>query len=91
MKKILFVIFASLMLFGCAKNGELVYPDKSNDDFNVKLLFEIDGVKVYRFYDAGYYRYFSTGVGTYIPTRIAQSRGKRGSSSWEDGVFTFNE
>lgn len=36
-------------------------------DFNVTYLFEIEGVKIYRFTDSGYARYFAIGNGTFLP------------------------
>lgn len=36
----------------------------NNASFNVELLFEIDGCKVYRFMDVGRNRYFSTCQGS---------------------------
>lgn len=51
MKKILLSIFAVALLSGCKGNGERVQPTQSADNYRVELLFEVDGVKVYRFYD----------------------------------------
>jgi hypothetical protein len=58
--KALLVIMAltAVMFSGCAKRGESVLA-KSNDDFRVTLIFEVDGVKVYRFHDVGYYHYLA--------------------------------
>ena len=36
----------------------------SNTNFDVELLFVNDGVKVYRFYDAGRYRYYTDARGS---------------------------
>lgn len=36
---------------------------KETDCYEVRLLFEVDGVKVYRFYDDGHYIYFTNTSG----------------------------
>jgi hypothetical protein len=48
------------------------------DSFSVELLFEKDGVKVYRFIDGDEYRYFSIGNGSFQPQeqKIVVSNGK---------------
>jgi hypothetical protein len=59
MKKHVLVLGVIVLLFsGCAKRGEYV-PVRSNDDFKAAFIFEIDGVKVYRFIDNGHYHYFA--------------------------------
>ena len=77
MKKILLSIFAVAMLSGCKGNGERVQPTQSKDDFKVEFLFEVDEVKVYRFYDAGNYIYFTNTSGRcgYTKERVV-SNGK---------------
>lgn len=51
MKKILLSIFAVALLSGCKGDGDRVQPTQSADNYRVELLFEVDGVKVYRFWD----------------------------------------
>lgn len=51
MKKILLSIFAVAMLSGCRGDGDRVQTSQSCDNYRVELLFEVDGVKVYRFRD----------------------------------------
>lgn len=66
MKKIIF-LFAfvfSMFLFSCEKTGTPAQTDGAKHDFDVQFLFETDGVKVYRFFDAGYYIYFTNTSGT---------------------------
>jgi hypothetical protein len=59
MKKCIFILAVIALLFaGCAKRGEYV-PVKSNDNFEVAFIFEVDGVKVYRFRDNGHFHYFA--------------------------------
>ena len=57
--KTFFVLIFAVFLTGCFKNGQVTTPQTAFDDFEVKQLFEIDGCKMYRFYD-GAYRYFTT-------------------------------
>lgn len=66
MKKIilLLVLTSSLMLTACGKAGTPAQTDGAKHDFDVQFLFEADGVKVYRFWDAGEYIYFTNTSGT---------------------------
>ncbi len=81
MKKVL-IVLAFLVLSSCAKEGLNVRIEQpGSDNFEVKFLFQVDGVKIYRFFDFGNYRYFSTGRGSF------QSQDqKTGKSSYSDGV-----
>ncbi len=65
MKKFTLVLaLASLMILtGCTKAGTQVQTDGAKHDFDVQFLFETDGVKVYRFFDAGEYIYFTNSNG----------------------------
>ena len=60
MKKIIFllVLVSSLMLMACEKTGTPAQTDGAKHDFDIQFLFEVEGVKVYRFFDAGDYIYF---------------------------------
>lgn len=60
MKKL---ILALLILTSCQREG-IKTEQTNNKEFDVTLLFEKDGCKVYRFYDGGYYRYFTTCKGS---------------------------
>lgn len=66
MKKIifLFAFIFSMFLSSCEKTGSPVQTDGAKHDFDVKFLFEVEGVKVYRFFDAGDYIYFTNTSGT---------------------------
>ena len=65
MKKIilLLVLVSSLMLTACEKAGTPVQTNGAKHDFDVQLLFEVDGVKVYRFLDLVKYIYFTNANG----------------------------
>ena len=60
MKKL---ILALLILSGCVREG-IRKEITNNAEFELTLLFEKDGCKVYRFYDGGYYRYFTNCKGS---------------------------
>lgn len=66
MKKYLLILLIGFG--GCKEQAIEVVESKGN--VNVELLFEIDGCKVYRFYDGGY-KYFSNcnGVTSWDETR----------------------
>ncbi len=58
MKTVLFILTSLVLLSACKKEGKSTLKS-DNSKFNVDLLFEIDGCKVYRFYD-GDFKYFTT-------------------------------
>ena len=58
MKKVLIGLTLSLFLTSCFGEPTKVV-ETNNNDFDVELLFEIDGCRVYRFWDRGY-KYFTT-------------------------------
>lgn len=62
-KGIIIAILLSVVFIGCTKPGQPVVPNDNRADFKIEYLFECDGVKMYRFYDNGRYRYFTTGNG----------------------------
>jgi len=82
MKNIALVVCAVFILFlaGCSsKHGTPVEVTQYGEDsFSVELLFEKDGVKVYRFIDGDEYRYFTIGNGSFQPQeqKIVVSNGK---------------
>lgn len=78
MRKIIPIIFgiAIILLTSCMyRNGksmrdQVIYSDSASIDYDVRLLFEVDDVKVYRFVDRGYYIYFTNCQGkTYYTYR----------------------
>jgi hypothetical protein len=82
-------------LQSCAAKGDPVPGVKASngDDFSVVFLFEYDSVKIYRFNDAGEWRYFATGDGSFIPQNQARttttSNGKTTTTTtkkWSDGA-----
>jgi hypothetical protein len=82
----LFMVIALVILGSCAKPGVSAGVKTGTDaNFEVEFLFEIDGVKIYRFYDAGYHRYFSIGEGSFLPQKQTSSNGKS-TTQWVDGV-----
>ena len=60
MKKILIVVLITTILTGCLNEPMSVEKTGKNDKFEIEFLFEKDGIKVYRFYDAMQYHYFTT-------------------------------
>ena len=59
MKKIIFGL-TSVILFASCKGLPKETLTTDNRDFQVQLLFEVDGCKVYRFWDGGECRYFTS-------------------------------
>lgn len=72
--KNLAILLASFSLFGCAKDP-VSTSSTSNQSISVHLLFEHDGVKVYRFSDGGSYIYYTDARGK-TEWRITRSTGK---------------
>ena len=64
MKKLI-IVLTMVLITGCIQPAEST-ANSSNTNFQVEKLFTTDGITVYRFYDAGHYRYFtSKGETTY--------------------------
>ncbi len=63
MRKLIIAAFA-VILFGCESpvTGTKVDIENNVKDYKVELLFEVDGIKVYRFYD-GRRVYFTSKTG----------------------------
>lgn len=57
------LLFAAVMVTGC-ENDTSKPVESDNPSYNVKELFTVDGVTVYRFSDWGHYVYFTNGNGT---------------------------
>lgn len=53
------IVIGLVMFTSCLKDGETVRPKDNIDDFQITYLFEVDGIKVYRFYDGGRSIYFT--------------------------------
>ena len=75
MKK-LTIVLLTLMIVSCAKEGTYVPSQNAKADFNVEFLFECDDVKIYRFCDAGEFKYFATGNGRMTNSTYTRSNGK---------------
>ena len=73
MKNIFVLLFAALSIVSCVKIGRSVPVSDQADDYNVKFLFEVDSVKVYRFRDGGQLIYFTNTSGK---TSYTWSNGK---------------
>lgn len=58
MKKLLAIVLLALELSSCMAPAQMALQG-SNPQIKVELLFEVDGCKVYRFYDGGAIRYFT--------------------------------
>ena len=63
MKKLLLLIVICLFLVGCDETP-IATQQSNNPNMRISVLFEYDGVRVYRFYDGGYKRYFAKVIGT---------------------------
>lgn len=63
----LLFLFVTLIFTGCANEAQKSVGT-DNPNFEVQLLFEVDGAKVYRFCDAGHYHYFTNVKGSVIST-----------------------
>lgn len=65
MKKTIFylMVLSTLFLTGCA--GKAIKTTPAGEGYKVDFLFEVDGVRVYRFQDAGDYIYFSSKSSTF--------------------------
>jgi hypothetical protein len=63
MRKFLFVLLA-VLLFSCdtgERNPVPVIPENTTGNYHTVFLFEIEGVRVYRFHDSGHSRYLAIG------------------------------
>ena len=73
MKKIILSLVLISLLISCKPRNEWATPSEKHD---VELLFEKDGIKMYRFYDQGHYHYFSSNgetIGTQISGKTSYS------------------
>ena len=60
-KNITLLLLSIFLISGCEDCGEPrpVHAANKGENYDVRLLFEVDGVKVYRFYDGSGYVYFT--------------------------------
>lgn len=73
MKKFLILFFALLLLSSCKKEAQEVFST-TNSEIRVDFLFEVDGIKVYRFYDNGHFVYFTNRTGNTEYSYTTQNR-----------------
>lgn len=73
MKKVIFILFALIVICGCSKKGSSVEILDSKDDFKVEFLFEVDNVRVYRFVDGGRSIYFTNANGRVEYTHVVHN------------------
>jgi len=71
MNRIICLFIALITLNSCEKEG-IRTSSTNNCHFQVSLLFEHEGIKVYRFYDGSRYHYF-TSKGECMSTQSFQS------------------
>lgn len=67
------LLCVALLATGCSKDGHQVAVRNALDDFEVKELFEVNGVKVYRFVDGGRYHYVGASSKAISVTSYVQS------------------
>lgn len=76
MKKNTILLLLSIFLFsGCEDSGEPrpVHAANKGENYDVRLLFEVDGVKVYRFTDGPRYVYFTNTNGLVQSNRTVRT------------------
>lgn len=74
MKKTALILLVTTIFTGCMKDGQ-EKVSTSNSNFELELLFEKDGCKVYRFSDGGHAVYWTNCDGR-IESVYQQSNGK---------------
>ena len=79
------LLVAGAVFQSCAGAGTPAQVKDAKAEIGIKYLFEVDGVKIYRFEDAGRYRYFSVG-GRMVQQLQTQQSGKS-STTWQDSVI----
>lgn len=82
MKNLLFLGIILLTLVGCTNEPMSKEHIGKDDAFEVEYLFEKDGLKVYRFWDAGHYHYFTT-KGEIISVQTA------GKTTYSENINNF--
>ena len=84
MKKIIVILAIVLMITSCKKEHETsgvhITPAQAKEiQYDVKFLFEKDGIKIYRFYNEGRYHYFTTN-GETMTSQVSNK------TSYEDNI-----
>lgn len=79
------IALCCLLLAACAKEPMETKPS-NNPNVPVSLLLEIDGCRVYRFLDAGHYRYFASCPGS-VSWGYSTSNGKT-ATRHQDSITT---
>jgi hypothetical protein len=84
MKKIIVILAIVLMITSCKKEhettGVYITPARAKEiQYDVKFLFEKDGIKIYRFYNEGRYHYFTTN-GETMTSQVSNK------TSYEDNI-----
>lgn len=89
--KTIVALLVVLALAGCARKSQEV-SSTTNPEFKAELLFTHDGCVVYRFYDAGYPRYYARCRDGWTPQTMwgePRSSGKGGTTMRPDGMITL--
>lgn len=73
-KSFVCIAIIAILASSCQKEGTPVQPTGQKGDFKPEFLFEIDGVRVYRFYD-GRTIYFTSATGR-VEWERTESNGK---------------
>ncbi len=82
MKKIIAILLIAIVFTSCKKPAQEV-KTTSNSSFDVGLLFEVDGCKVYRFFDMNRYHYFTSCNGS------TSNQIQEGKTSREETIQTI--
>jgi hypothetical protein len=80
MRKLLMILL-SISLVGCLNEPQSSERTGKDNKFEIEFLFEKDGIKMYRFYDGGYFHYFTTN-GTTITQQTS------GKSTYDETIET---
>ena len=86
MKKAIISLFLAFALVGCANEGtpRPISGNKTNaGEFQVQLLFEVDSIRVYRFWDQGHYHYFTNKKGVNL-NGYSKQVGKQRITEYEE-------
>lgn len=75
MKRIICIAFVLLALCGCAEEGVKVEATEYGvaERFQTEFLFEVDGIRVYRFRDYGKVVYFTSATGRVEHQRVTRN------------------
>jgi uncharacterized lipoprotein YehR (DUF1307 family) len=73
-------VLVSVLLTSCGPREPIKEVSTNNPEYNVQLLFEVDGCKVYRFADSGRILYFTTCQGS---ISWSETHGRRSTYNYE--------